>query len=34
MKKSLGLKIGVVVAAVLVCLFALCPFSWMNSVSF
>ena len=34
MKKSLGLKIGVVVAAVLVCLFAIFPFIWMISVSF
>ena len=34
MKKSLGLKIGVVVVAVLVCLFAIFPFIWMISVSF
>ena len=34
MKKSLGLKIGVVVAAVLVCLFAMFPFICMSSVSF
>ncbi len=34
MKKPLSLKIGVVIAALLVCLFAVFPFVWMVSVSF
>ena len=34
MKKSRGLKIGIIIAAVLICLFAVFPFVWMISVSF
>ncbi len=34
MKTSRGLKIGIIIVAVIVCLFAVFPFVWMISVSF
>ena len=34
MKKPLSLKIGIIVVALIVCLFCIFPFCWMISVSF